>query len=367
MKELFLWEIKKNVKKNAIIGVGVTLLVLLILIAIVMNWLSDILKSVEEITAEVSEEGMVSPEEEESNEQPMAWMSEDDLYLSEDALNMMLENAKSELEMVEEAYKEDKSASLYSERFQLKSKIKILEFAKEKGYYNREIQRLGWTNGLGGSDLDAEAFVEMYKSIVLIVVLIYGVILGSKMFASEYKAGTIKLLMTRPISKNALTTAKLLALYAIMAVAYFVPILVSYVYGAIALGSHGNEQILYSFNAMTANVSTVGAMLFGSIMLGFINILILVTIAFSLGTITKNAAIGLIIPLVVSFVNIGSLLNYIGVTAFLLSNALSLDVFFGVSSVPYYGNFFISLAVLIVWTSAALAGVYVVTKKRDVY
>ena len=41
--------------------------------------------------------------------------------------------------------------------------------------------------------------------------------------------------------------------------------------------------------------------------------------------------------------------------------------FFGVASVVRNGNFFISLAVTLFWYIAALAAVFLVVDKRDVY
>ena len=44
MRNLFLWEIKKNVKKSAVIGISVTAVVFLILFAAVYNMLVDFVK-----------------------------------------------------------------------------------------------------------------------------------------------------------------------------------------------------------------------------------------------------------------------------------------------------------------------------------
>ena len=351
---VFLWEIRKNVKRNAIIGVSVACVVMLILIAIVYNFAFDLLT------------GTWTYTDEEGNEQTSDLFKEM-YYVTEDQVDMMIESAKEELAEAEKIYAEEKNSSTYSSLYSAKSALKTLEYVKENGLYNQEVRMLG-INYYTSISLSAEGFVGTYKSIVRLIVIIYGVILAAGMFCTEYKSGTIKLLMTKPMAKNAMTLTKLIVTYVILSVAYLMPVLISYAYGAAAFGSAATKTAVYSFNAMGAAKTTVGAIAFGSVMQDLLQILVVATISFSLATITRNAAAG-VVPSVVIMLGFGSLLSGIGVTAFLLSNAIDLSAYLGVpiAGMPLYGNFFLSLGILVFWLALAIAGVFVVNKKRDIY
>ena len=69
----------------------------------------------------------------------------------------------------------------------------------------------------------------------------------------------------------------------------------------------------------------------------------------------------------VIMLGIADMLSGLGINAFLLSTSLDFMAYFGVnSSVPTYGNFFIALAVSVIWTATLVVALYLVTNKRDV-
>ena len=358
MFNLFVGEIEKSVKKRTVIGISVALTVLLILIAIVFNLIVDLMKEAQNVLPDdfMSEITEVSPEEYQSDFYTTG-------YLSEQELNDMITVVKQNLTIIEEEYKKDKR-TYYSDYYSEKSKLVVLEYAKDNGYYNKKV----FIYGMNESDTNkmAENFVGMYSAIIATVLVIYGIILGAGMYVNEYKSGTIKLVMVRPITKNRLTTAKLCSVYAILTAFFLVFVLVSFVYGAIAFGSNASQKVLYSFNATSAGVGTVGGFTFASIMIQLFQILILSTISFSLATITRKSTIGIISSLVI-LLGIGNFLSGLGINAFLLSDAMNLMNYFGVGNeVAPYGNFFVSLAVTVFWTAVSIVGVYVVTNKKDV-
>lgn len=358
MKNLFLWEIRKNAKKGAIIGVGVAAIVMLILIAVVYNLLYDILQdsmsAVENLGMEESGygEGMGMSAEQ----------TEESYYLSEEKVDGMITALTDELKEAEKEYAEEKNATGYAEIFRIKTMLATVKYAKTHGLYNQDVRLYGINYDV---PMGAENFIETYIAVLSLIIAVYGIVLAANSNPSEYKSGTIKLLMTRPIAKTSLLTAKLLAIYAMLAVAFFVPVLIAYVYGAIAFGTDATVSVVCGFNAMTANVTTVGALTFGIIMERYIFVVVLATISFCLATLTRNSTAGLIPPLVI-MLSVGGLLNSLGITAFLLSNALSFSSYFGVTNVSYHGNFFLSLGIVVFWTAASLIGTFLVTKKRDV-
>lgn len=355
MSNLFIGEIKKSVKKKTLIGIGVALTAVLILSAIVFNLLVDLIKEAEnmifdEYASEITEDTFNSE-------------FYNTGYLSEKELNDMITVVKYNLAEIEKKYKKDKKA-YYSEYYSEKSKLVVLEYAKNNGYYDKKVYIYRMTEG--DTDKMAENFVDMYSQVVTMILAIYGIILGAGMYTNEYKSGTIKLLMVRPITKNRLTTAKLCSMYAILTTFFLVPVFVSFAYGGIAFGSNASQEVLYSFNATSAGVGTIGGFAFGSIMVNLLQILILATISFSLATITRKSTIGIIVSLMI-FLGIGSFFYSLGINAFLLSDAINLMNYFGEERmVAPYGNFFISLAVIVFWLVVSIVGVYVVTNKKDV-
>ena len=358
MRNLFLWEIKKNVKKSAVIGISVTAVVFLILFAAVYNMLVDFVKGLNNMDWEVGGEygeDIGTPE--------MPDIDMDNQYMiTKEELVLRIAQAEEAVKSLEKEYRTNKG--VYSQLYSEKSLLEELKYALENGYYDKDVRFLGYNYAT--TDLSGEGFVTLYASLIMLIALVYGVIYGANLYCGEYKSGTIKLVMTRPVKKNTLTAAKLLSMYTVLAAVFFVPVLIGYAYGAIAFDSISATEVIYSFNASGAGVTTVGALTFGTLFTSFINILVVATLSYTLATVTRNSAVGIIIALAV-VLGIGSFFSTIGITAFTLSYSMNFMTFFGVASVVRNGNFFISLAVTLFWYIAALAAVFLVVDKRDVY
>ncbi len=359
MKNLFVWEIKKSVKRNAIIGIAITAVVLLILFAVVYNILDDLVRDI--VSGDISIDDI---EDETGVDVELNYGEIRAEKLTKEELEEYKRLMEKHVAELEKEYKTNKY--VYDQLFAEKSALAEVNYALDHGIYNKEVRLLGFNYDGTGDGSSAEGFVTMYGSVMALVVLIYGIILGANSYSGEYKSGTIKLVLTRPVKKSSLTLAKLLSMYAATTVAFLVPVLMSYVYGAIAFGSDSAVTMIYSFNASGAGVTTVGAHTFGMIVNNLINIFVMATLSFALATVTRNSAAGILVSLAV-VLGIGSFFSSIGLTAFTLSYSLDFMQFFGVGNVVRNGNFFISLAVVIFWLAASLVSAFVVTQKRDVY
>ena len=358
MKNLFLWEIKKNVKKGAIIGIGIASVVILILLAVVYNLIADLVKEI--TSGDFSE---VFPDEEMPDDFEFD-LEANPLEMSKSELTELRDSTRLTVKELEKEYEKDKR--VYSQLYAAKSLLAETEYALKNGIYDGEVRLLGYNYQIGGDGVSGEGFVGLYGPVIALIVIIYGIIYGAAAFTGEYKSGTIKLMMTRPVAKSAVTAAKLLSMYAVLTVMFLVPTLIGYAYGAIAFGSESATQVVYSFNASGAGVTTSGALTFGTIMSNLVNILVLATFSFALATVTRNYAAGLVGALVVAL-GVGSFFASIGITAFTLSYSFNYMNFFGANEVVRNGNFFISLAVTVFWLAASLASSFIVTKKRDIY
>ena len=336
MRNLFLWEVKKNVKKSAVIGISVTAVVFLILFAAVYNMLVDFVKGLNNMDWEAGGEygeDIGTPE--------MPDIDMDNQYMiTKEELVLRIAQAEEAVKSLEKEYRTNKG--VYSQLYSEKSLLEELKYALENGYYDKDVRFLGYNYAT--TDLSGEGFVTLYASLIMLIALVYGVIYGANLYCGEYKSGTIKLVMTRPVKKNTLTGAKLLSMYTVLAAVFFVPVLIGYAYGAIAFDSISATEVIYSFNASGAGVTTVGALTFGTLFTSFINILVVATLSYTLATVTRNSAVGIIVALAV-VLGIGNFFSTIGITAFTLSYSMNFMNFFGVASVVRNGNFFISLAV----------------------
>lgn len=370
MFNLFKGEIRKTVKKRTILGFSITFVAVLVLVAILFNFM---MKLIEDVTS--SDEFSDMMEEMEG----MEGIDMGDIeflqnefyttgYLSEKELREMIVVVKERYAKIEKAYSENKKAN-YADFYEVKSELAVLEYALENGYYDKPVYILGMNcEALSGISEkgSAESFVGLYSAIIAIIVLIYGIVTGAGLYTNEYKSGTIKLLMVRPITKNRLTSAKLLSMLSLLTVMYLVPTFIGFIYSAIVYGTDASVPVLYSFNGAFASEGTIGGMSFGTVFAQWVQILVLATVSFSVGTITKKTNVGIIVAMVI-MLGIADMLSGFGINAFLLSTSLDFMAYFGVnSSVPTYGNFFIALAVSVIWTATLVVALYLVTNKRDV-
>lgn len=337
----FVWEIRKSVRPRTAIILAVLFVVALILSAV----------SFDLIVKAMSRE----------------WMSGGALssVYTEDVLESNAAAHKARADMREESRKKDKSD--YVEWFRERSLQKEYEFALD-GYVGKKIRISGeaFSGPMPPISATAESFLDFYMAFAEGILLFCGIFYGGRLYCSEYDSGTIKAVMTRPVSKNRITAVKLGSMCAVLSVAYFAAALLGFAYGAIMYGSVGSSTVIYSFNAMTANAATEGAAAFGYLMEGLLRVLFLSVTSFSLSTVARKFAAGMVPALIITL-DMGSLLDGWGLTAFTVSNSLNFMQFFGASeTVVRNGNFFVSLAVLAVCVAALLAALFAVTDRRDV-
>jgi ABC-type transport system involved in multi-copper enzyme maturation permease subunit len=333
----------------------------LIIAAIVANTINSFVQMFGYATEGYAEEytGDTSDEGTQYDQTPV---STDGSYVSYEYLDGAIQTTQALYDDLKEREKSD--SKLYSEMKVAKSTLVVLKYAKAHGYYNKKVRILGVNFSF--SSLNGETFVTVYCAIISLIVLIYGAVLGGNMYVNEYKSGTIKLIMTRPITKNRMTLVKLLALYTTEAILFLVPALIGYAYGAVAFGTDSAVTFLYSFDSLAGGVSTVGAFTFARIIMMLVEIMVISTISFCLGTVTRKPALGIIVVIAI-LLGVGNLLNLIDAGAFLLGNSFGLLNFFSPgATVLKYGDFFLSLGVMVFWTALALAASFIVVNRRDV-
>jgi ABC-2 type transport system permease protein len=202
-------------------------------------------------------------------------------------------------------------------------------------------------------------------------------IFASDIVSSEFSQGTIKLLLTRPVSRTRVLASKLAALVLALTLTVLLGGLVAYAFGSLAFGPKGwGAPILTGFRAGgdTLDISSVRAvtlwkdvvLVFGLAwfsalsvgFLGFLTSVVLRTTAAAMGTMFAALIAGVILPFVAAT---WETQKYLFVTN------LPLPDYYSGAPPPIPGiTVGFSVAVLAVWAAVALAVAFVVFARRDV-
>lgn len=242
--------------------------------------------------------------------------------------------------------------------------LTLLEYVKANNLYGENLNIAGYTSF---ADTNAEDFAMSYFSIVLSILIVYSIVAMAGLYVDEYKNGTIKLIMLRPITRNQLTLAKILAMFTALLGLLGVTTLIGYLYGLAAYGSVSTTQFLVLFNARHVSVMTYGGYVFINMLFGAVSLLTYGLLSFTLGTLFRKKTPAILIGFVIMLGIISTLLSLIDLERFLLSTNIDLGSYFGLSySVPAKANFFIAMPMLLLYSALMYFGTFFVTNKRDI-
>lgn len=354
---IYCGELKKIVRPKAMIVLSVVLLIVLIAYAIFYNFVGTVTKMVVD-----------SVEGEEAQEFIPVSVLQQDYTFNEENVNAGIAMTEAEIQELEERYKTEKTGyNVYPSLFSAKARLTALKYVRDNKLYGEDTRVLGVNYTIGGLSLTADGFASDYMSVVVAVMAIYAIVIGAGLLADEMKNGTIKLLLTRPITKNQLLTAKFLAALTVSLGIAALFTLIGFVYGAIAFPVEATKPIYLVFNGTSVFRSTVGGYLFGTFVMSLVRIATMCLIAYFLGTIARKKTTGIIVTIIIHLGIVSAILGLLPVQIALLSPNMGLMNYFSpASSVPIYGNFFISLAVYVAYVAAITFGLYFSVNKRDV-
>ncbi|MGL4373905.1 MAG: ABC transporter permease subunit [Turicibacter sp.] len=146
---------------------------------------------------------------------------------------------------------------------------------------------------------DARTVMNTVSNIFMIAAAVVVIILGGGIVSNEFSAGTIRLLLIRPVSRVKVLIAKLLSLlifgYGIVIVTTLISLVSSgAVYGFETLGIPVLEVINGAITEQTFIMVLVNNMTVASLSLVFV-----VALVFSLSTLTKNTAVAVALSIVI--------------------------------------------------------------------
>ena len=343
--KLYAGELKKQTSKSAIIAIAVIMAVLLLLMAVLFDSLNELLAE------------SVPPSEAQSRSA--------EVY-TEESVEALLEYYRAALKDAE-AEKAEAGFDYYRNPdsvYMYEGYIAMLEYIKGNELYGIELTTVIQGAPVTGASVTAESFITTAGSMLILLAVIYASIVAGSTFADEYKRGTIKMLLIRPVGRGQVVTAKLLAALTHTAAAYLIMFVCTVAVGYAVFPAAGGDAV-YSFNNSAFTVSAVSNTPGISFATNLIMLMTYAVVAFAAGILTRNKVFGIITPIILIEVA-GLIISMFGLGRFFISDAAEWSKYVGIGNTLYGGaDFFISLAVWIVWVAVLTAGSYIAVIKRD--
>ncbi len=369
--KLYWGEFRKQVSPGAIITLTVITLVLTVLMTVLFSAFNDL---TDEIASEVNNSfGEASNGFDvdidvgltDKTEEPNAVAVPGTTYTAEQ-VSLGLEYLYDRLDEAE-AEKAELGYDYYRHPdriYAIKGQIALLEYIRDNELYDVHIGVLSDGSVAMGAGITAELFVTMMRALMFLMPLIYASIVAGSTFADELKSGTIKLVLTRPVTRNSLTTAKLLAAmtHAVIGYAAMFALLAAIGYAAFPAG---NIDAVFMFNNSSPTLAPSSSALGIYFTTDIVMLLSYTVIAFFAGILSRNRIVGIVTPILLVEI-VGSVISLAGIGRFFISDALDWGQFVGISSTVTGGaNFFITLPVWAVYMAAMLFFSYFIVRKRD--
>lgn len=204
-----------------------------------------------------------------------------------------------------------------------------------------------------------------------IFIIVFGIIIAGTIISNEFQKGTIKLLLTRPYSRNKILLSKYIISMLCIIMFVIVFVIAQYVVGGIVFGFDifNISAIEYDLNT---NKIVVMSVLKYSIytILGVLPTYILIsTLAFALGTITMNSGVSIAIPIL--GYSVSSIINYyiqkINWLKYFVTANWNLNVYqFGGKGLADRLNLWISIVICFIYLLIMIITSFIVFKKRDI-
>ncbi len=364
--KLYLGELKKLTRPKALITISVVCVVLFIVFAIIYNIninLDAFVNDMTDIAASI--EGEIEVGETDETDDTSGDFADYVFGATPDNIDEKIAYFNAKLKEYQALNKQKEFEGYYAtDIYDIECTIAMLEYMKANNVYGK-FNVEGYTDY---SLRNAESFVLGYVELVTAILIIYGIAMAAGLYADEYSRGTIKLIMLRPVTKNQVTTAKLLALFTHLIAIFGIASLMGYVYGAIAYKSISLEKVYVVFNGSGVFASTVGGTVFYKMFFTVVKILSYATLSYAIGTILRKKTPAIVLTLVVYLGIIAALFTFVGGERFIFSTNTDLSVYFGFVKTSFMdgGNFFIALPMLIVYLAVIIVSTYLVVDKRDV-
>ncbi|MFC7062873.1 DUF2705 family protein [Halobacillus seohaensis] len=246
------------------------------------------------------------------------------------------------------------------------------EMAEESGFTSMNEEQMTMNeyrldNDIAPGGYDAWNFVQENRSNIPIISLLT-IIVAASIIANEYRWGTIKLLLIRPISRTKILAAKFVSVLIYSATMLLLLYVLSFITGAALFGFASLDQPYLFMQNGEVHQAPIFQHTVSQYLLSSVNLLMMTTFAFMISTVFKNSAlaIGVAIFLMMSGNMIVGFFSDKEWAKFILFANTDLNQFFtGTPLIPDLTLGF-SITVLIVYLILFLGLSWVFFTKRDV-
>ena len=211
--------------------------------------------------------------------------------------------------------------------YNCKSQIAVYKYIIDNGLYNQDLYFYdSAVFAIGGLiDESATSFASMMLGVFAFLLSVYALIIGSGAYANEMQNGTLKILLLKPITRNQLTLAKLLAMLTIVVAAVMAVFVFITAFSYIAYDDP-LDTMYYVFNASSVFKAPVSFPLFLAWLDLLLGSLAFGIMAFFFGTLMKKRVFGFVFPYAFNFAATSA--SLIGIGRFWITNTVGLERLF---------------------------------------
>ena len=204
-----------------------------------------------------------------------------------------------------------------------------------------------------------------------IFIVIFSIIVAGTIVSNEFQKGTIKLLLTRPYSRNKILLAKYIVSVICIILFIIAFVITQYIVGGIVSGFDVFKIPVVEYNLITNNIVTIPV--FQYLVIKVLCVLpmyiLLTTLAFALSTISMNSAVAIAIPILGNMVAevFNIFIERVKLLKYFVTANWDLSVYlFGGKGIAEGLNFWISLIICVIYLVIMLFITFVVFKRRDI-
>ena len=143
-----------------------------------------------------------------------------------------------------------------------------------------------------------ESYIEYGVSLIGIISF-FAVIIGASIVSNEFSTGTIKMLLTRPVSRAKILTSKLLTVFLYGIVLYIAAVFLSYIVGVVVYDGTTEPTLVYE-NGKVIEKSFIADVAYTSLLMSA-DFIMTILFAFMIGSVFRSSSLAIGLTLIISF------------------------------------------------------------------
>jgi ABC-2 type transport system permease protein len=143
-----------------------------------------------------------------------------------------------------------------------------------------------------------ESYIEYGVSLISIISF-FAVIIGASIVSNEFSTGTIKMLLTRPVSRAKILTSKLLTVFLYGIVLYIAAVFLSYIVGVVVYDGTTEPTLVYE-NGKVIEKSFIADVAYTGLLMSA-DFIMTILFAFMIGSVFRSSSLAIGLTLIISF------------------------------------------------------------------